>query len=171
MADILRSIEQDIKLKIANTYTERKVTDTLLSALHILIHVILSWWRARGRIWARTLGVDRGEAKLYMFLQPIGMCGEKIGWGQSNVYAKAISLSGCSLPLLCLSIHWIKCSSWESSLETLWSDLSHQSMATEIKTVFLEKGNKRSFLWMSKSSLMFPERDTTVIWALQEAIS
>ena len=31
------------------------------------------------RIWARTLGVDRGEAKLCIFLPPIGMCGEKIG--------------------------------------------------------------------------------------------
>lgn len=56
------------------------------------------------RIWSKPLGVDRGQAKLYLLFHHIGMYGEKICRGQSNVYAQAISLSGCSLLFLCLSI-------------------------------------------------------------------
>ena len=62
------------------------------------------------RIWSKTLGVDRGQANLYLLFHHIGMYGEKICRGQSNVYAQAISLSGCSLPFLCLSVPWINSS-------------------------------------------------------------
>lgn len=114
------------------------------------------------RIWSKTLGVDRGQAKLYLLLPHIRMYGEKICWGQSKVYAQAISLSGCSLPFLCLSIPWIKCSSSEGFRETVVRFITSEHGCWN-QDCFLGKGEtKGPLLWTSKASLMVPEKDTRV---------
>lgn len=94
------------------------------------------------RIWSKILGVDRGQANLYLLFHHIGMYGEKICRGQSNVYAQAISLSGCSLPFLCLSVPWIKCSSSEGFRETLVRFITSEHGGGN-KHCFLGKGETK----------------------------
>lgn len=90
----------------------------------------------------RPWGRQRTSQFVYLLFHHIGMYGEKICRGQSNVYAQAISLSGCSLPFLCLSIPWTKCSS-EEFRETVVRFITSEHGGGN-KHCFLGKGgNKR----------------------------